>query len=438
MLKQDIHEKLQESWEVDGPLCQNYNNRAVLCMEVMELDECYLKNNVCNDDNDDDDEDQEEVIVLEKDGNDDNGNDNDSEQRRKRKERIEFIHQSASAAFNTQPKKKNKQSHTTSTTTTTIATTQTPPSSPKRRIRLFFYDKYAEKISNYIHHQQQQQKQLHTQQTKNSEQNEVLKSNHSFLLSLKNIPAICIFPYQMRRNGRAGEALLEHDYGRLASYCICIGGEGKVQDNRNVSSNNSSTSSSTTNRRRRGRFIPFDSDDMEIRFWSLIDHDDDADDEINIENNKNECELVLSKSNINFDQIDLTNDESCTMKKKFDSLMNLYQKEKVRRYRDQLKNSRTTMNNVVFMNDSGGANTTVNIAIQGALSNNTSITATSIGNQNQQSVNRGESSILSGQGNTSSGAKSFMIDNHQYVPLVSRILSLIGLSMVRELLSYSF
>jgi Telomeric single stranded DNA binding POT1/CDC13. len=98
-----------------------------------------------------------------------------------------------------------------------------------RRIRLFFYDSYAEAIENIL--QWAEQCMRKKKQTKNGTllvRDRVLFKER-VMISLKNVPAQCIFPYyrqdyQSRVHGKP----LELEYGLLSDYCICIGGDGCI------------------------------------------------------------------------------------------------------------------------------------------------------------------------------------------------------------------
>lgn len=90
-----------------------------------------------------------------------------------------------------------------------------------KRVRVFFYNYYAEAMTKLI------EKAERAARASNIKSKECVRDK--MMVSLRNIPARCILPFHTHafRNDAHGK-LLEHDYGRLASYCVCIGGESNI------------------------------------------------------------------------------------------------------------------------------------------------------------------------------------------------------------------
>jgi hypothetical protein len=330
-LEKSIRQSLKSSWEEDGPLHQNY--KSVISMEIME---CEL-----GDDNDTGN------------GNDDgngNGNDNDNIDDEKRskltkiqKERNKKIHQSATAAF--QPTDSTHTTHTMDIDKVhgAIPAERNNPkpkvTKPKRRrIRVFFYNEYVSQVEDFMNSleiSRRSKAKIKTTTHRDGDDNDnnynggdrdhdhdddcndenikatIIKSVYPCLISLKNIPAECIFPYQLGRSGRASDALLEHDYGRLAPYCICIGGNGKLGMSKGGHQD----------------VISFHSDDSEIRFLPLKPEG-------------NTQELKLCKDNISCSQVSLADDQDCVMAERFMSMVKLYKKRQKEEKDKQRKEER--------------------------------------------------------------------------------------------------
>jgi hypothetical protein len=122
-----------------------------------------------------------------------------------------------------------------------------------RRIRVFFYNTYAEAVSNIIMWAEQC---IRNKSPMKKTMKMAAKDGGSLkdriMISLKNVPAQCIFPYfrqdyQSHVHGKP----LESEYGLLSDYCICIGGDGCIINQ--ISSN-------------RRRPLRFDSEQLEVSF----------------------------------------------------------------------------------------------------------------------------------------------------------------------------
>ena len=116
-----------------------------------------------------------------------------------------------------------------------------------KRVRVFFYNHYADAMMKLI------------EKAEKATRCGTLKSKETvrdkLMISLRNIPAWCILPVHRHAHGTdAHEKLLERDYGRLASYCICIGGESNI----NVDTSQSQDSQQDVTKLR------FDSEDLEV------------------------------------------------------------------------------------------------------------------------------------------------------------------------------
>jgi hypothetical protein len=109
----------------------------------------------------------------------------------------------------------------------------------------------------------------------------------------------------MGRAERASEALLEKNFGRLSSYCICIGGEGLIAAGHHTKEK-----------------LYFHSDQSEIRFLPLGTEG-------------KQDELVLCKINHRFDEIPLSSDERCVMAMHFTSLLKLCKEKQAKRKHNQ-------------------------------------------------------------------------------------------------------
>jgi hypothetical protein len=206
-------------WQEDGPLARGFKH--VLSMEVMEGGDVHNNRNA------------EHFNLEEEEGN---------EHQRNIQKRNAMIRQSATAAF------------CPSTSTSSNSSTK---KGPKKRIRLFFYNQYAEKMNRVLLHLRD--KQLNTS-TASSDIRDCL------ILSLRNIPACCIFPHEQPAVGKtAHQTLLDKDYGRLARYCICIGCDSLFHLQEAPSDDGDAAAGGTRNQR-----LSFDSNDMEVRVLRLI------------------------------------------------------------------------------------------------------------------------------------------------------------------------
>jgi len=153
----------------DGPLAYGFN--SVLCMELMEM------------------EDSDHI-------NDEVGD-----------ERTKIIRQTATRAFG----------NTVSATSRTTALEKEGTKTKKRRIRLFLYNDYADQMQHL----------LNEMESRKMKEKKLLQDK--FVVSLRNIPAQCIFPFNDFPVEESKTGLLNDTYGRLSQLCICIGGKSRMK-----------------------------------------------------------------------------------------------------------------------------------------------------------------------------------------------------------------
>jgi len=110
--------------------------------------------------------------------------------------------------------------------TTTLGNVETKPK--ERRIRLFLYNNYAIQMCHLL-------EELKLGNPKRSKDPKMKKKvlQDLFVVSLRNIPAQCIFPLYNFPMEEHTSGLLNNNYGRLSRYCICIGGKSKIQIDKN-------------------------------------------------------------------------------------------------------------------------------------------------------------------------------------------------------------
>ena len=98
-------------------------------------------------------------------------------------------------------------------------------SSKTKRIRVFFYNFYADAITKLID-KAERATNCATMKSREAVRDKII-------VSLRNIPPQCIFPsHHFHENGvRIHEKLSDYDAGRLAPYCICIGGTSNIKVN---------------------------------------------------------------------------------------------------------------------------------------------------------------------------------------------------------------
>lgn len=102
-----------------------------------------------------------------------------------------------------------------------------------KRIRVYFYNAYAKVVANIIQKAEQYMRaEKTTKRTTNTKDGTSSSVKDRIMISLKNVPARCIFPYfhqdyQSHVHGKP----LESEYGLLSDYCICIGGDGCISNN---------------------------------------------------------------------------------------------------------------------------------------------------------------------------------------------------------------
>ena len=87
---------------------------------------------------------------------------------------------------------------------------------PKRRIRVFFYNKYALTAHHFLE----------------------TTSTSTVLMSLRDIPTICIFPYRPIRT-TSGTGVSWHDQD-MADYCICLGDKSSMKMQKSIENSTSS------------------------------------------------------------------------------------------------------------------------------------------------------------------------------------------------------
>ena len=212
-----------QNWQEDGPLARCF--RTVLSMEVMESDYNVVQE-------EEEEEEQESRSTT-------RGVSHEMEELQTR--RHERIRQAAMAAF--APSAGDGGDGTTTKKALT------------KRIRLYFYNHYAEKMNRLLLHFKDQF--LNTPKGTSK-----VDLRDCFLLSLRNIPACCIFPYDSPCT-KASQTLLE-EYGRLARYCICIGCDSLVHMDIEPTDDGDAAGGG------RRTSMSFDSMDMEIRVLRLI------------------------------------------------------------------------------------------------------------------------------------------------------------------------
>ncbi len=293
------HELLQSHCETYGPLHQNY--KTVLCMELLELDEesvITIHNNNNNNNNCMQEYDEDDEI-----NNDDDENVEDILTKRNTK-----IRSTINAAFQLHP---DRHDDTTTKSTTTNDTNNGIVKEKRRRIRVFFYNDYVRNIRHFLETLKGQLEDANTTTTSSSYSSssskmitDMTQSNHPYLVSLRNIPAKCIFPYKIGRTERATEALLEKKFGRLSPYCICIGGQGII-----------------CNRENREPHL-FQSDESEVRILPLRSSSAGGG-----AGEKRE-EFVINGISHRYLIDALSHDQNCVMLDQFVSLMKVY-KEKL-------------------------------------------------------------------------------------------------------------
>uniref|UniRef100_A0A7S4EIX9 Telomeric single stranded DNA binding POT1/Cdc13 domain-containing protein n=1 Tax=Pseudo-nitzschia australis TaxID=44445 RepID=A0A7S4EIX9_9STRA len=156
----------------------------------------------------------------------------------------------------------------------------------QQRIKVFFYNSYATAVSEWIEQQQQQQDQqrkkknrsakkngrqhrsnvaassttIRTMDTATSATTDVISTTATtdIVMSLSNVPAICIFPFgNDPRNWRGKQELVD--------YCLCIGDESMARDNKSHQRGNKNSSNEIID-----KHIRFDSAELEIRLMPVV------------------------------------------------------------------------------------------------------------------------------------------------------------------------
>ncbi len=338
-LEKMINEMLERDRVIYGPLFQNY--RTVCSLELLELEEDYLN--------------LDDSILTDNNNSDSNGGHHD---RGGRGGHGELTNNVSGRYLTDVEKKRNKRIHEsakavftsivdTDTTTANASKSKRTKKPRRRRIRVFFYNAYATQVNKFF-----QQMEIRRGTSKdnsisyNSKKNEfdsgnstkvdsvsereITKSVYPFLVSLRNVPAKCIFPYYLERSDRAGEALLENDYyGRLAPYCICIGGSGRMRFGMKIGTADEEK-------------LSFDSNALEIRFLKLNDNDHTHE------------EFIIKKGTVGLDTPPLPAEVKSGMEERFKTLVNLQKKQKELELKNQQQEeSGSTDDNII--SDNNGA-----------------------------------------------------------------------------------
>jgi len=94
----------------------------------------------------------------------------------------------------------------------------------RKRIRVFFYNLYADAVTNVIEHAERAMR-----SAKNEVQSKKECLKDRIVLSLQNVPAECIFPMYTRDYWDTVRGKpIEDEYGILSDYCICIGDKSNI------------------------------------------------------------------------------------------------------------------------------------------------------------------------------------------------------------------